>query len=309
MATTKKASSNVDRLAAIREKLRKTDMGSGRGGFWSPKVGKNTIRILPEVGDMEFFYQTVGKHNFPPDGKRSVYCPQFTSQGELDCPVCEVIDELKKAGDKASKELAGMLGLRKSYWMNVVDRANEDAGPQIYTPGVIVMGSISSLILDPDYGDITDLAKGVDITIEREGTGRETKYEVRPKPRTSPLHADQDVIEEWLEKAKDLTVVEVSDDPEEDRELSSGHVLWLMPYDRIISEFDLDADDIVDSLQAADEDTVEEEETPKKSSKQSVKQPSKKTVVEDEDEDEDEDEKENAGARETRRRVVARRHR
>ena len=31
--------SNIDRLATLRDKLKKVDTGGGRGGFWSPKTG------------------------------------------------------------------------------------------------------------------------------------------------------------------------------------------------------------------------------------------------------------------------------
>lgn len=307
MAT--KKISNQDRLAAIREKLKHTDVGSGRGGFWSPKVGKNVIRILPEVGEMQYFFQEVGKHAFPPDGRRSVYCPNFTSNGELDCPVCELVDELRKAGDKASKNLASQLKLRKSYWMNVIDRSNEDAGTQIYTPGVIVFGSLVGLINDPDYGLITSIDDGFDVTIERTGTGRDTEYEVRPKPRHTPLHEDPDIIKEWLENAKDLTVVEVSEDPEEDKELTDGHVVWVMPYDRIIKDFDLDNEEAISSM-GDNSDDDEEPRSSKKTSKSSASSKRKPAPVEkDDDEDDDEDAEEEPPAKAEVRRRVAARHR
>jgi hypothetical protein len=215
---------------------------------------------------MEFFWQPVGKHNFPPDGKKAVYCPNITSEGEMECPVCEIVDGFWKAGDKASKKMAGELKARKSFWMNVIDRSDEEKGPQIFTPGVIIFGSLISIFNDPDYGDFTDVDEGFDISIERTGTGRETEYEVRPKPRKSPLHADSDKIDELLEKAKDLSVVEVSDDPEEDKELSEGHALYLLPYDRIVREFDLDDPEAIgtDIEDDVDEDEEDEDEPPAK---------------------------------------------
>lgn len=106
-----------NKLASLREKLEKTDMGGSRG-FWSPQQGTNDIRILPEKGDMAFFFQEVGRHYMP--GEKMVYCPKFTSAGKLDCPVCDLVDELYSLGDPASKKLAGNIRVRK----NVLDECS-----------------------------------------------------------------------------------------------------------------------------------------------------------------------------------------
>lgn len=227
-----------DKLAQLRAKLKTTDMGGGGVGFWSPKEGKNIIRIMPETGDMDFFFQTVGVHHLP--NKKRVYCPRFTTEDQLPCPICETVDQLYR-GDAAQKQLAGELRVRKAYWMNVIVRGEENLGPQIYTPGVTVFGSIASLISDPDYGDVMDIDDGIDITIDRSGKGLDTEYQVTPRRNSSPLSEDADLAQEWLDKAKDLSYVLVDDDPEHDKELSAGHAIFLLPYDRIAAEFDLDA--------------------------------------------------------------------
>jgi hypothetical protein len=268
--------SRAERLAKMQAKLKNVDLGGGGAGFWSPKEGKSIIRILPEIGkeelsfvmvdpetgkdtefvvephgEMEYFFQPVGKHSFPPDGKKHCYCPKFTSEGQLDCPVCDLTGDLWK-GDKASKALAKELGLRKAFWMNIIVRGDDKAGPKIFTPGVKIFTAIQSIISDPDYGDITDLADGLDITVERSGTGFETEYSVTPRRKSSPVSEDPNLILEWMAKAKDLSYVEVSDDPEEDKELAGEHAVWVMPYDRISREMELDGD-----LMGEDDNTAE----------------------------------------------------
>lgn len=296
-----KAAANVlsrqERLARLVDKIKNTDTGgNSSAGFWSPKEGRSVIRILPEVKTMQYFFQTVGRHNFPPDGKKHCYCPRFTSAGELSCPVCEMVDQLYKAGDKSSKELAGQLRARKMYWMNIIVRNKDgDQGPFLYTPGVTVFQQISTLISDPDYGDIMSVEDGIDITIERTGSGLETEYQVTPRRNSSPLHSDPEKVAEWLEAAQDLTYVEVSDDPSEDKELSAGHALFIIPYDRIVREFNLDGD-------VAEFDDAEEEEAPvRQPAKSKVQQrtaaakPKAEPVVEDDyDEDDEEDDEEEA---------------
>lgn len=258
----KKGSNRQDRLAALRAKLQQVDTGGGRGGFWKPKEGRSLIRILPEVGEMEFFFQTVGVHYLP--NRQRVYCPRFTSHADLDpplpCPFCEIVGELYNAGDDASKALAGKISRSKQYWMNIIVRDQEDLGPQIFTPGAMIMGKITALVNDPDYGDIYDVQSGVDITILREGTTRHnTNYDALARRESSPLHDDPDVVDDWLDRAADLSWVEVSMDPAEDRELSKGHAVYVLPYDRIVEEFDLEA--IVEQgMEDLDEEFSDEDE-------------------------------------------------
>lgn len=265
--------SRTERLKKLRQKIENTDMGGGQG-FFSPKQGSNTIRILPEVKGMEFFFQTVGRHYF---NKKSVYCPSFTSDGELECPICEIVSELYSDGSKSSKALASDIRVRKSYWMNIIDRENESVGPLIFTPGVTIMGGITALIGDPDWGDILDIDDGFDITIQRKGTGMDTEYQVNPKRNPSELSKDEELAEKWLLDAKDLSFVELSEDSDEDKEISSGHAVYLLTYDRIVVDYNLD------DLFSVEEDEEEEEETQEEIEDEEVEE----EVDEDDDEEEE----------------------
>jgi hypothetical protein len=274
----------AERLAALRDKLSKTDLRTGGGGFFSPPAGRSIIRILPEVGKMSFFFQQVGTHQIPgTDNKKQFYCPNFTSEGDLDCPICDYVEELKRQGDKASKALADSLRVKRKFWMNVIDRDHESLGPQIYTPGVMVFQQVSSLISDPDYGDIFDIEKGIDIIIEKKGEKLDTEYQVKPRRDSTPLHVDKELVDEWLEKAHDLTPVEVDEDPENDKKLTKGHILFILPYERLEKEFESSADDSAD----------EEEERPARKTStviRSSKPVISKTKRDDPDEDDpDED--------------------
>src|SRR4030042_1749486 len=157
--STKVPPKQVSKLDKLRQRLSTIDTGMG-SGFYGPKEGRNLLRILPPVGEMEFFFQPVGRHYFPPDGKKYSYCPSFTSDGELPCPICELVTELKNSGEK---KLADELRIKRSFWMNVINRDDDSKGPLVYTPGIIVFSELSSLISDPDYGDITDPLNGYDI--------------------------------------------------------------------------------------------------------------------------------------------------
>jgi hypothetical protein len=279
--------SRAENLAKLRDKISRVDVSTGSSGFMRIQDGRNIIRILPQVGKMEYFFQTVGRHMIPPDGKKFFYCPKFTSEGEKDCPICEYVEELYKTGDKVNKALASELRVKRMFWMNVIDRANEKSGPQIYTPGVTVFGAVSSLIGDPDYGDIFDLEDGIDLIIEKSGKGLDTEYQVKTKRSSTPLSDDPAMVKKWITVAKDLSYVEVSNDKEEDKELSVGHAVYVLPYDRLDKEFG--------SISDMDEDDEEEEEVKPKKRVVAVEddeddiKPLKRTVVDLDDSDADED--------------------
>jgi hypothetical protein len=291
-----KEMSRADKLAKLRDKMSKTDMSVGSAGFLRLQDGRNVIRILPEVKSMEYFFQTVGKHALPPDQKKWFYCPKFTSEGKLDCPICDYVDELYKAGDKSSKKLANELRVKRMFWMNVIDRENEKAGPLIYTPGVTVFGQISSLINDPDYGDIFDAKDGIDIVVEKSGKGYDTEYNIKTRRNSTLLSDDPELVDKWLDDARDLTFIEVSDDKDEDAELSKGHAVYILPFERMEREFeelsDSDDDDDDDdvpvkktslSKKSVKEEDEEEDDTPH------TRKVTKRVVPDNDDDDDDDD--------------------
>ena len=248
-------------LEAIKQKLATTDMGGGGKNFWKPKQGANQIRILPGVGNMgEMFWTSVGSHYLGP--RNNVMCPEVTLGDE--CPICKYVQQLyADAGNQESKELAGKLRARKQFWMNIVDRADEAKGVQIYAPGVTVFGSIASLVQDPDYGDIYDADDGLDITINRAGAGLDTEYEVIPRRNSTPLSASQSTTDDWMDAAYDLSPVILTDDPSEDQaklvdEAGIPFPVAVKPYSRIEREFEQPEDTSSDS---SDDEEDEEEES------------------------------------------------
>jgi len=275
-----------EKLAKMRQALSETDTGSGSAGFLGAlSEGVTIVRILPEVGDMPRFFQEVGIHQMPgKDGKR-VYCPKFTSRGKLNCPVCEIVDQLYQAGNTASKAFAGQIRVQKKYWMNVIARADDKVGPKIYTPGVLVFRQLMSLIQDPDYGDITDVEDGYDIKIERKGKGKtDTDYQARAAKNSSPLSDDPDKVEEWLNAAKDVSYVEVSTNPDADAELAEGHAVFVLPYKRLEKELDLD--NLALETDAEEDEDEEEDERP------ATRKASRKVEEASEDDEEEDDEEE-----------------
>lgn len=188
-----------ERYKKLLEKVSSLNLGGG--GWWRPPTGTSTIRILPAVGTMDYFFVEVGQH-YLTEGGKPFYCPNICSEGKLPCPICEVNEELYKAGEK---EAAGRFRASRAFFMNIIDRSNPGQGVLKFAPGTTIFQALASAIGDPDYGDISDAQDGYDIKIERTGEGREgTKYQTRPTKRSTPLADTDEQIEEWLNDADDL---------------------------------------------------------------------------------------------------------
>lgn len=252
----KRSEERQSRFDSIRQHLAKESLDSG--GFYKPKIGKNILRILPEVGEMEFFYVSVGQHFISRSNRH--FCPSFTFGDP--CPICEFVSQLYTAGDDASVELARKLGVRKQYWMNVIDRNNEIAGPQVWTPGPMIFKQIAAIVMDPQYGDLLiDEEDGLDIVVERSGSGLQTSYNVLAKRETTPLANDVAIIDQWMNTAMDLTPVQLTDDPGEDYELSHDEqgnaiaIVTVETYDRIKEAFEG-----IDQSSLSEDDSDDDEE-------------------------------------------------
>lgn len=194
-----KDTSQQERLKKLLDKVNSLNIGGG--GWLKVPTGTTTIRILPPVGSMEYFFIEIGQH-YIGDSKQPYYCPAISTEGKEKCPICEVNEALYQAGEK---DAASQFRATRAFLMNVVDRAHPDQGVLKYAPGTTVFGFIASAISDPDYGDISDPYEGYDLRIEREGEGKEkTKYTGRPVKRSTPLSGDENQMSDWIEAATDL---------------------------------------------------------------------------------------------------------
>jgi len=152
-------------LNRIKKKLDQFSSGGGSSDLlWRPKEGKQTVRIVPYKHDpewpfieLQFYYKLV-------KGKTIVSPMSF---GNAD-PVVEFAEKLKTTGKKEDW-IAGQNLLPKiRIYAPVIVRGEEDEGVKFWGFGPQVYTDIMKTIDDPDYGDITDLKNGRDITIEYE---------------------------------------------------------------------------------------------------------------------------------------------
>jgi hypothetical protein len=189
---------NMDKMRAKLNNLK----SGGRGNFWKPQEGKQDIRILPtEDGDpfkVFYFHYNVGNEAF--------LCPH-RNFGE-DCAVCSFVKSLFNEGDDDSSETAKKMMAKTRYFSPILVRGEEDRGVRIWGYSKTVYENLIETVLDPEYGDITDMEEGRDITLTYGKVAGKLFPETKLKYKlsTSPLCKDfaDDECEKLLESVPDF---------------------------------------------------------------------------------------------------------
>lgn len=190
-------------IEALRKKMQEVNSrrGGGNASFWSPKAGRNVIRILPAKEGQEFYAEARVRYNVGPD-KKMVTVP--LDSNKENCPIHEFVDSLFKTGDKEDEKLAKRMKASSRYYFNVIDRSLEEGDEnygkvQVFGCGTTIFTDILGIIVDPDYGDITDKDQGFDIIITKSGSGLDTEYKTNARPKQTPIG-----IDDWEEQLADL---------------------------------------------------------------------------------------------------------
>ena len=191
-------------LKAIREKLNKiSGNNSRRNVMWRPQEGEeHTVRIIsfPNNDGQPFkerwFYYNIG------DNPGLLAPHQF---GQPD-PIQELINELRNDSSKESYELAKKLYPKMRVYAAVVVRGEEERGVRLWSFGKTVYQSLLNIMLDEDYGDITDPESGRDVkVICTKAPGRMwATTEVRPRGKSTALLEDTKKAAEMVNNIPNL---------------------------------------------------------------------------------------------------------
>lgn len=189
-------------LAKIREKLETLNKQSGGGTklIWKPQEGKQVIRIVPYIHNRDWPFQEL---LFYYDlAKRTIISPQCFGQPD---PIQEHADQLKSTGEKEDWMMARKIEPKMRTYVPILVRGKEEEGVKFWGFGKTVYEELLKTIDDPDYGDITDLKNGRDITVEYEKPKEGfPKTSFRVKPNTTPATNDPEVAK----ALKDMPSVE-----------------------------------------------------------------------------------------------------
>jgi len=181
-------------LSKIRARLSSVKNNSKAGGsFWKPSDGTQVIRIVP-TADGDPFKDYWFHYNLGPENKSGLLCPK-KNHGE-DCPICNFKDQLWKefndTQDADTMKLAKDLSPRQRFFSPVMVRGEEAQGIRVWGYGKMAYESLLELVLNPEYGDITDVDEGTDLTLTygKPPGANFPKTTLTPRRRTSPLCED-----------------------------------------------------------------------------------------------------------------------
>jgi len=173
---------NIDR---VRQRL--TDLnnkGGGQSNFWKPKDGETVIRIVPTPDGDPFrdywFHYNVGE------------TPPFLSPkknfGEDDA-LYSFVRELFDEGTDESVKMAKSLMPRQRFFSPVLVRGEENLGVRMWGFGKMAYEELLNLVLNPEYGDITDAETGTDLVIKygKPAGAQFPQTTITPRRRSSPL--------------------------------------------------------------------------------------------------------------------------
>lgn len=155
------------------------------------KKGITQVRILPAYGPHGRWFRELLQHYVRVNGKgQSFTCRAMTNEV---CPICEHGRALRAKGDPESVQQAGEFKAKSAYLFNVIVLSDPSGAP--VTPEVkvllareMVKKEIIALDRNPEWGNITSLEKGTNLTIERTGIGKtDTRYTVRPSREASNI--------------------------------------------------------------------------------------------------------------------------
>jgi hypothetical protein len=205
---------------------------AGSGEFLKLKMGRNKVRFLPPLVNAQ------GQVLLPVPGVRSPFVvinqhfikvPGSSGSAVFNCArkmgggvcrACQMAERLRGSGNRADYQAAGEMLPKVRVIANVIDRSDEDAGPQLIGFGKTVHEPLIALREDVDSGgDFTDpTEEGYDIIIEKEGEGMNTEYTVRPDRKSSALGRM-----EWIEEQHELMrFLNVPSQDEVEAQLSGG---------------------------------------------------------------------------------------
>ena len=171
---------------------------------WKPKEGEEyTVRLLsfPNNEGQPFkelwFYYNIG--NNP-----GLLAPYQFNQPD---PIQELITKLRDEGTKESYELAKKLYPKMRCYAPVLVRGEEDKGVQIWAFGKQVYQTLLGIMLDEDYGDITDPEDGRDVKVRcfKPPGKKYSETEVMPRGKASSLSTNAGQNKQWLASIPDVS--------------------------------------------------------------------------------------------------------
>ena len=191
-------------LKKMKEKLGKLqNKGNNRSLFWRPSDGEQTVRIVP-TADGDPFKEYWFHYNL---GNNAGFLSPKKNYGESD-PLNDFVQSLYSENTEESIKMAKSLSARQRFFAPVIVRGEEEKGVRVWGFGKQVYEQLLNLVLNPEYGDITDIKEGTDLNLKY-GKPTGASYPVTtltPSRKTSTICPDlsDEECAALLEKIPDL---------------------------------------------------------------------------------------------------------
>jgi len=150
---------DMKKMRAKYQNLKNKGGGRKDNLFWKPQDGDQVIRILP-TSDGDPFKEFWFYYNLD---SAPVLCPK-RNFGD-DSPVLDFATQLYREGTTDSIKMAKDLFPKQRFFSPVLVRGEETQGVRIWGYSKTVYEQLLGLVLNPDYGDITDTDTGTDLTL------------------------------------------------------------------------------------------------------------------------------------------------
>jgi len=188
-------------LAKMKAKRDALENRGGKSAFWRPEDGETVIRIIP-TSDGDPFKERWFHYNL---GKNAGFLSPKKNFGE-NCPLDDFVRQLYKDGSDDSIKMAKNLSARQRFFSPVVVRGEEDQGVRIWGFGKMAYKELLNLVLNPEYGDITDVNEGTDLVINygKPAGAQFPQTTITPRRRPSKLDKSEEKISEFLDNVPDF---------------------------------------------------------------------------------------------------------
>jgi len=150
---------DVKKMKAKLDALQNKGGSTSKTAFWSPKEGNNySIRVVPTPDGDPFkeywFHYELGTQG-------GFLCPK-KNFGDS-CPACEFANKLYREKTEESAKMGKKFLPRQRFFSPIVVRGEEKDGIKVWGYGKNAYQDLINLVLNPDYGDITDPEQGTDL--------------------------------------------------------------------------------------------------------------------------------------------------
>lgn len=175
--------------------------------YFKPIIGEQTIRIVPFKTSPNYPFVTVAYHN---DIIKKKYLA-LSNWGEKD-PIVSFSEDLRSSDDKGERDMGYKLKPKERIFAQVLVRGQEHLGVRLWEFGREIEKELLKLFNNKNYGDISDINEGTDLTIEGvEDTftipgKKPQKYikpSITPERNITPLADTQEEIDKYLNEQHD----------------------------------------------------------------------------------------------------------